>query len=46
MGAVRITYNAGFATTPKDLQLALFDLVNYYVKDEHKERTLGGAKMQ
>jgi hypothetical protein len=33
-----------FATTPKDLQLALFDLVNYYVKDEHKERrTLGGA---
>ena len=44
MGAVRITYNAGFATTPKDLQLALFDLVNYYVKDEHKERRqLGGA---
>ena len=44
VGAVKITYNAGFATTPKDLQLALFDLVNYYVKDEHKERrTLGGA---
>ena len=44
MGAVKITYNAGFATTPKDLQLALFDLVNYYIKDEHKERsTLGGA---
>ena len=44
MGAVRITYNAGFATTPKDLQLALFDLVNNNIKDEHKERrTLGGA---
>ena len=47
MGAVRITYNAGFSTTPKDLQLALFDLVNYYMKDEHKERrTLGGANIQ
>ena len=44
VGAVKVTYNAGFATTPKDLQLALFDLVNYYVKDEHKERRqLGGA---
>ena len=47
VGAVKITYNAGFATTPKDLQLALFDLVNYYIKDEHKERrTLGGAQLQ
>ena len=44
MGAIRITYKAGYSATPKDLQLALFDLVNYYVKDEHKERrTLGGA---
>lgn len=47
VGAVRITYNAGYASTPKDLQLALFDLVNYYMKDEHKERrTLGGAQLQ
>ena len=47
VGAVKVTYNAGFATTPKDLQLALFDLVNYYIKDEHKERrTLGGAQLQ
>jgi hypothetical protein len=47
MGAVRITYKAGFASTPRDLQLALFDLVNYYMKDEHKERrTLGGAQVQ
>ena len=45
--AVRITYKAGYASTPKDLQLALFDLVNYYMKDEHKERrTLGGAQLQ
>mgnify|MGYP005992775565 FL=1 len=47
MGAVRITYKAGYASTPRDLQLALFDLVNYYMKDEHKERrTLGGAQVQ
>ena len=47
MGAVKITYKAGYASTPRDLQLALFDLVNYYIKDEHKERrTLGGAQVQ
>ena len=47
VGAVKITYKAGYASTPKDLQLALFDLINYYMKDEHKERrTLGGAQLQ
>lgn len=47
VGAVKITYTAGYSSTPKDLQLALFDLVNYYMKDEHKERrTLGGAQVQ
>ena len=46
VGAVKITYKAGYSATPKDLQLALFDLVNYYMKDEHKERrTLGGAQI-
>ncbi len=47
MGAVRITYNAGYSATPKDLQLAIYDLMTYYLKDEHKERrTLGGATLQ
>ena len=47
MGAVRITYKAGYSATPNDLKLALYDLVNYYLRDEHKERkTLGGATMQ
>jgi hypothetical protein len=47
VGSVRVTYKAGYASTPKDLQLALFDLVNYYIKDEHKERrALGGAIQQ
>ena len=46
MGSVRITYNAGYSDTPNDLQLAIFDLTTYYLKDEHKERqTLGGASL-
>ena len=47
LGAVQVSYKAGFAATPSDLKLAIFDLVNYYMKDEHKERrTLGGATQQ
>ena len=46
-GAVKVTYTAGYASTPKDLELAIFDLITYYLKDEHKERrTLGGASIQ
>ena len=46
VGSVQITYNAGYSTCPSDLKLALFDLVNYYMKDEHKERrSLGNAQM-
>lgn len=47
VGSVRITYNAGYDATPEDLKLALYDLITYYLKDEHKERqTLGGAQLQ
>ena len=47
VGAVKVTYNAGYSATPEDLKLAIFDLINYYMKDEHKERrTLGGATLQ
>jgi len=47
VGAVRITYNAGYSECPRDLKLAIFDLVTYYLKDEHKIRqTLGGATLQ
>ena len=46
-GAVKVTYTAGYASTPADLKLAIFDLITYYLKDEHKERrTLGGASIQ
>ena len=47
MGSVQIAYRAGYSTAPKDLKLALFDLVTYYLKDEHKERrTIAGATLQ
>lgn len=46
-GSVKVTYTAGYSATPKDLKLAIIDLVNYYYKDEHKERkTLAGATLQ
>ena len=47
VGAVRVVYKAGYTSTPSDLKLAVFDLITYYLKDEHKERrTLGGASIQ
>jgi hypothetical protein len=47
VGAVKVVYRAGYSSTPDDLKLAVFDLVTYYLKDEHKERrTLGGASIQ
>ena len=46
-GSVKVVYTAGYASTPADLKLAIFDLITYYLKDEHKERrTLGGASIQ
>tara|TARA_R100001463_G_scaffold38718_4_gene83059 strand:- start:3588 stop:4184 length:597 start_codon:yes stop_codon:yes gene_type:complete len=47
LGSVQIAYRAGFSAAPSDLKLALFDLVTYYLKDEHKERrTIAGATLQ
>ena len=47
VGSVQIAYRAGYSATPSDLKLALFDLVTYYLKDEHKERrTIAGATLQ
>lgn len=45
--SVRIVYKAGYATCPADLQLAVIDLITYYLKDEHKARqTMQGASIQ
>ena len=47
VGAVKVTYTAGYSSIPADLQLAVIDLVNYYFKDEHKtRRTLSGATLE
>ena len=46
-GAVKVIYNAGYASTPADLKLAVIDLITYYHKDEHKQRrTIAGASIQ
>ena len=46
-GAVRVTYKAGYADCPVDLQLAIIDLITYYLKNEHKARqTMQGASIQ
>ena len=45
--AVKVTYTAGYSACPTDLKLAVYDLITYYLKDEHKERrTLAGASIQ
>ena len=45
--SVRIKYKAGYESCPHDLELAVFDLVTYYLKDEHKARqTIAGASIQ
>ena len=35
-GSVKVTYTAGYASTPADLQIAVIDLINYYFKDDTK----------
>ena len=45
-GAVRIIYTGGYQETPEDLKLAIYDLITYYLKDEHKmRRSLSGASI-
>ena len=47
VAAVKVTYKAGYASTPEDLKLAVSDLITYYHKDEHKQRrTIAGASIQ
>lgn len=45
--AVKVTYRAGYSSTPADLKLACFDLVKYYLKDERKSgMTIAGAQVR
>lgn len=45
--AVKVTYTAGYDDCPKDLKLAVVDLIKYYFKNEAvARRTLAGATIE
>lgn len=45
-GAVKVTYKAGYATTPTDIRIATLDLVHHYFKEEYKDRKqIGNASI-
>ena len=47
MKSVKVTYKAGYTSTPEDLKLAVFDLIKYYLKDERKDRmSIAGATVE
>ena len=37
-GSVKVVYTSGYQYTPKDIELAVYDLISYYLNEEHKER--------
>jgi hypothetical protein len=43
VGAVKVTYTAGYTTIPEDLSLAVIDLITYYDKNEHKQQQTIGS---
>jgi len=44
VGSVKVTYTAGYTSTPQDLKLAVADLVTYYHKEEYKQnQTIGST---
>ena len=46
-GSVEIAYRSGYSAVPSDLKLAIFDLITYYLRDEHKSRrTIQGATIE
>ena len=45
--SVKVVYNAGYSAVPTDLKLAVFDLVTYYLKEEHKtQRSIAGTTLR
>ena len=44
---VVVTYKGGTETTPADIKLAAYELVDFYINDEHKQsRSLGGSTIE
>ena len=47
VGSVKVVYTGGYSEVHADLKLAIFDLITYYYKDEHKQRqSIAGATLQ
>ncbi len=49
LNGYKVTYNAGYEVIPMDLQVALFDLVTYYLRNESaikSQRTPGSNTVQ
>ena len=45
--SIKATYRAGYTECPQDLQLAVYDLITYYLKEEYKgRRSMAGATLQ
>lgn len=45
--SVKVVYTAGYSAVPTDLKLAVFDLVTYYLKEEHKtQRSIAGTTLR
>ena len=43
----KVVYTAGYSAVPTDLKLAVFDLVTYYLKEEHKtQRSITGTTLR
>lgn len=43
VGAVKVTYTAGYTSIPEDLKLAVADIVTYYHKEEYKQQQTIGS---
>ena len=45
--SVKVIYTAGYSAVPNDLKLAVFDLITYYMKEEHKtQRSIAGTTLR
>ena len=45
-GSVKVTYTAGYPETPRDVRIAVLDLVQHYYKEEYKDKKqIGNASI-
>lgn len=45
-GSTKVTYTAGYPETPKDIRIAVLDLVHHYYKEEYKDKKqIGNASI-